>query len=231
MIVKLQFFQQILRGVTTSGTALLLLGTMGMAPAAAALFDFNYNGTLTGADPLGTTATSEKVNGNFVLDADIPNTSSIPIAGRYDGAIRDLNLTFASTPERNAVKFNATDFPGGTNRLLIGSRGKTEELQVLFGNVASKSPFFQAPSLGIIFTSNDLTPTNALKEFLTPGSGKFDGQFKLTLSSSQASDPNKIFSGSFTITRVPEPGNITALVGVLLGLAYLSKSKMRGIRQ
>jgi hypothetical protein len=42
---------------------------------------------------------------------------------------------------------------------------------------------------------------------------------------------NNIFSGSFTIARVPEPGNTTALVGVLLGLGYLSKSKMRGIRQ
>ncbi len=104
-------------------------------------------------------------------------------------------------------------------------------MQVLFGNVASQSPYFQAPSIGFIFTSSDLTPTTDLKEFLTDASGKFDGQFKLTLSPSQAPDPNNIFSGSFTISRVPEPGNTTALVGILLGLAYLSKSKMPGIRQ
>ncbi|MDF5725768.1 MAG: hypothetical protein PUP91_36035 [Rhizonema sp. PD37] len=74
---KLTDGKEFLRGVTISATAFLLLGTMGMAPAAAALFDFNYNGTLTGADPLGTGATSEKINGNFLLNADIPNTSSI----------------------------------------------------------------------------------------------------------------------------------------------------------
>ncbi len=132
------------RFLSTIGTVCIALSAVNTTPAAAAnLFDFSFDATLMGSDPLGSTVTAEKVQGNFILDADIPDTSSTPIAGRYDGVIRDLNLTFASTPDRNAVNFSTADFPGSRNGLFIGPRGKQyEEFQFFLGNVTSKAPFF-----------------------------------------------------------------------------------------
>ena len=218
-MIKPSFLSSAFCAVATS-TTLFGLG-IGAAPAVAvSLFNFSFDGTLIGPDPLGTAVTSQEVKGNFVLDADIANNSPTPIAGRYDAAIKDLNLTFTNTP---AVTFSAADFPGGTNRIFIGAIGKQEEFQFLFGNVAAKAPFFQPPSLGIIFTSSNLTPTSSLKEVLTPSIGTFDGQFKLALSPDQVSSPNNLFSGSITITPVPEPNNTFGVILLSLGLMCLAK--------
>lgn len=190
----------------SAATASIYLGTIGSGFANAALFKFNFEGTLTGKDPLGTTATSRELKGSFLLDTDVANNSTTPIAGRYDGAIRELNLVFAPTSDRNnPVEFSASAFPGERNRLLVGARGTQQELQFLFGNVSAKPPFFLPNSVGIIFKSSDLTPTTQLKEVLNPKSGNFSGELKVTLSPDRVSDPNNQFSGSFTITPVPVP--------------------------
>lgn len=190
----------------SAATALMSLGTIGSGFANAALFKLNFEGTLTGKDPLGTTATSRKLRGSFLLDTNVANNSTTPIAGRYDGAIRELNLVFAPTSnQNNPVEFSAGDFPGERNRLLVGARGSQQELQFLFGNVSATPPFFLPTSVGIIFKSSDLTPTTQLKEVLTPKSGNFTGEFKVTLSPERVNDPNNQFTGSFTITPVPVP--------------------------
>ncbi|MEG3845294.1 hypothetical protein QT986_34315 [Microcoleus sp. herbarium14] len=150
----------------SAATALMSLGTIGSGFANAALFSFNFDGTLTGNDPLGTTATSRGLTGTFLLDSDVPDNSTTPIAGRYDGAIRDLNLVFAPASNQNSVEFSASDFAGEYNRLFVGPRGTIEELQFSLGNVATTPPFFLPTSVGILFRSSDLTPTTQLKEVL-----------------------------------------------------------------
>ncbi|MEB3219964.1 MAG: hypothetical protein VKN72_27545 [Nostocales cyanobacterium 94392] len=225
MIQIVPFFRCISSIRAASFVVFLTLSTASTTPAvAASLFDFNFEGTLTGLDPLGTAATERKLEGSFVLDADTVNNSPTPIAGRYDGAIKDLNLTFASTVNDDAVKFNASDFEGTTNRLFVGARGTQEEFQFLFGNVASRFPFFQPKSVGIIFTGLNLPLTTQLKEVLIPSSTTFNGEFKLTLSPDQVNTPNNLFSGSITITpsRIPEPANILGLTLLPLGLLHLS---------
>ncbi|MFM9268460.1 hypothetical protein [Tychonema sp. BBK16] len=211
----------------SAATALMSLGTIGSGFANAALFKFNFDGTLTGKDPLGTTATSRELKGSFLLDTDVANNSTTPIAGRYDGAIRELNLVFAPiSNQNNPVEFSASDFPGKRNRLLVGARGTQEELQFLLGNVGTTPPFFLPTSVGIIFRSSDLTRTTQLKEVLTPTSGNFSGELKVTLSPDRVSDPNNQFSGSFTITPVPVPeaSNPIAVGLALLGF-YLIKTQ------
>ena len=227
-MLKVLLSNGILSTVATCATAYVALIAVNTTPVVAvSLFNLSFDGTLTGADPLGSTATSEKVKGNFVLDADIPDTSSTPIAGRYDGVLRDLNLTFASTPDRSAVNFSAADFPNGRNGLFIGPFGnKYEEFQFLFGNVASQPPFFQPSSLGIILDSSALPFTTKLKEALIPVEGAFNGQFKLTLTNDQVTTPNNQFSGTFKIARVPEPENIFGLVFLSLGWLCLKKYKV-----
>ena len=218
-MLKVSLSNHFLSTIATCAIAYIALTVVNTTPVVAAnLFDLSFDGTLTGADPLGTNATSQNVKGNFVLDADIPDTSSTPIAGRYDGVIEDLNLTFASTPTRNATSFSTGDFPGCRNELFIGPFQKQyEEFQFLFGNVASKAPFFQPSSLGIILDSSSLPFTTKLKEALTPVEGAFTGQFKLTLTAGQVTTPNNNFSGTFKISRVPESRNTFGLVLFSLG--------------
>lgn len=226
-MLKVLLSNRILSTIATCATACVALIAVNTMPVVAvSLFDLSFDGTLTGADPLGSTAKSEKVKGNFILDADIPDTSSTPIAGRYDGVIRDLNLAFASTSDRSAVNFSAADFSGGRTGLFIGPFATYEEFQFLFGNVASKPPFFQPSSLGIILDSSALPFTTKLKEALTPIEGSFNGQLKLTLTTDQVNTPNNQFSGTFRIVRVPEPGNTFSLVLFSLGWVCLKKSKV-----
>lgn len=226
-MLKVSLSNRILSTITTCATACVALIAVNTMPVVAvSLFDLSFDGTLTGADPLGSTATSEKVKGNFILDADIPDTSSTSIAGRYDGVIRDLNLAFASTSDRSAVNFSAADFSVGRTGLFIGPFATYEEFQFLFGNVASKPPFFQPSSLGIILDSSALPFTTKLKEALTPIEGSFNGQLKLTLRTDQVNTPNNQFSGTFKIARVPEPENTFSLFLFSLGWVCLKKSKV-----
>ncbi|BAY73535.1 hypothetical protein NIES23_63870 (plasmid) [Trichormus variabilis NIES-23] len=221
---KLPTLSQTVNTVVTSMTAFIVLATVTTTPAVAALFNFKFDGTLTGSDPFGTAATVFGLKGSFVIDADVANSSTTPIAGRYNGAIKDLKLTFASTPTRNAVTLSTANFTSGTNRnqIFVGPRGTREELQFLVGNVGSAPPFFLPDSFGIIFTNTDLPLTTQLKEVLIPASSTFTGQFKLTLSDDQIATPNNDFSGSLTITpvSVPEPKTNTALVLLSLGFTY-----------
>jgi hypothetical protein len=167
----------------SAATALMSLGTIGSGFANPALFKFNFDGILTGKDPLGTTATSRELRGSFLLDTDVANNSTTPIAGRYDGAIRELNLVFAPTSnQNNPVELSASNFPGERNGLFVGARGTQQKLQFLFGNVATTPPFLLPTSGEIIFRSSDMTPTTQLKEVLTPTSDNFRGEFKVTLS-------------------------------------------------
>ncbi|BDA71868.1 unknown protein [Calothrix sp. PCC 7716] len=220
-MVNIAVLNRALCTFVTSTPILIALATTHAERATAVLFNFKFDGTLTGIDPLGAEAISQPLNGNLVLDASVPNNSTTPIAGRFNGAIKDLNLTFPSTVNRNTVVFNTSDFLGTRNQIFVGARGTTEELQVLFGNVAPRPPFFQPSSVGIIFTTNDIPPTTQLDQFLTPTSGTFNGEFKLTLTSDQVSIPNNKYSGSFTISRVPEPGNIVAFFVLLNASIYL----------
>ncbi len=74
-------------------------------------------------------------------------------------------------------------------------------------------------------TSNDLPFTTKLREALIPVEGAFNGQFKLTLTNDQVNTPNNQFSGTFKISRVPEPGNIFGLVLLsLAGCMYFKRS-------
>jgi hypothetical protein len=201
------------------------LSLVSVGSAKAALFEFNFDGTLIGKDPLGTTATSRGLSGNFLLDADVADNSTTPIAGRYDGAIRDFNLVFAPVSNQNAVEFSVADFVGERNRLFVGARGTQEELQFLLGNVGTTPPFFLPTSVGIIFSSSDLTPTTQLKEVLTLTNGNFSGEFKLTLSPEQISDPNNKFSGSFSITPAQVPESSSPIVVGLFLLAFYIKTR------
>lgn len=226
-MVKLLLLHKISRLFVASTTAWLTLSTVVVNHAVAAdLFNFDFDGTLTGADPLGTSVTSQRLSGRFLLDVDTIDNSSTPIAGRYNGAIRNLDLTFASTSTRNAVTLNAADFPGNTNRVFVGTRGSEEELQFLLGNIATQAPFFQPPSVGVIFSSRDLPLTTQLKEVLKPKSGTFKGEFKLVSSVDRVETPNNSFFGSISIAAVPEPDNTPGFL-LLLGFAFFSAARLR----
>lgn len=219
----------------TASAALLVLGTVGTAPAQAALIQFDFSGTLLSVfnDPsnqLGSVRAGDAVTGNFTINDQIPNVLAgqpclgpVQGCGLYPGAINDFNFqvgTFA---------FDLSDLATVVTReaLLLNNflppSPPGDQFSVIIDE--DERAIDQARLIRLIATDPSANALNsvALGGLGLSGFTNLPTNFLFYQDSRPGSDPLNFTADNIRIEAVPVPSNgtdllaLAALGGIIFG--------------